>query len=244
MAPRGGVEALGNPSRKALLKQKKQLMERIEAEGSRFRTTEEERTQFRAAYLSQHVVDAGGAEASWDRHIRHLEGIKLADPELEGVEVEDLMALRAWTMTPDYMLVQDVLDGKKIPTAQGLAYAKSIISGLHSLPQSYAHTNQTVFTGEDQLAKWVDKRYTVGETTTSWRFFASSETKEAAWSGKGVEWETQALNGKRISKFSLHRAEEEVLFPPGTRFQVNDIVKQSSRPFFKIYQSEVDPEIS
>ncbi|WP_258007211.1 ADP-ribosyltransferase domain-containing protein, partial [Xanthomonas citri] len=124
------------------------------------------------------------------------------------------------------------------PTAHGLAFAKCIISALHSLPEEYSYQG-TVFTGENQLTNWVAERYQEGRETTDRRFFATSETKEASWQATSIEWETNSVNGKRISMFSERQDEEEVLFPPGTRFLVNRIEKVGTHPRLRIYQSQI-----
>ncbi|WAH65644.1 hypothetical protein [Xanthomonas hortorum] len=134
-------------------------------------------------------------------------------PELEHMATEDLVALQAWTADDAYQVVQNVLEKCEPPTAHGLAFAKCIISALHSLPEEYSYRG-AVFTGEDQLTKWVAERYQKGRETTDRRFFATSETKEASWLGMSVEWESNSVNGKRISMFSEHPNEQEVLFPP------------------------------
>lgn len=236
MAPRAQVGLVKLNTHK-LEQQKKQLLERIRREGPDFRTTAEERAQFKTAFMTLWGKERPDMRHWWDGSMRQMEQMKRERPELKDVKVEDLVALKAWT-TDDYEVVQDVLDDGTTPTAQGLAFAKCIVSALHSLPASYSHQG-TVFTGEDQLPEWVADRYKEGETRLNRRFFATAETREGAWPGMAIEWETESRHGKRISMFSTRPAEMEVLFPPGTQFRVNHIEENTSHPLVKIYQTEV-----
>lgn len=236
MAPRAQVGLVKLNTHK-LEEQKQQLLERIKREGPDFRTTAEERAQFKTAFMTLWGNERPDMRHWWDATMRQMEQMKRQRPELKDVKVEDLVALKAWT-TDDYEAVQDVLDRGTTPTAQGLAFAKCIVSALHSLPASYSHQG-TVFTGEDQLPEWVADRHQEGETKLNRRFFATSETREGAWPGMAVEWETVSRRGKRISMFSDRPAEKEVLFPPGTQFRVDRIEENESHPLLKIYQTEV-----
>ncbi len=209
-------------------------MNRVLSEGSNFRSSSEERAEFKAAYFAKYGRE--DAEYMWNETAEIMASVKADDSNLEHVELDDLVALRMWT-TGEYIDVQDVLESTHTPKPIGLAQAKLLISALHSLPDTYTHTGATVYTGEDQPAQWVQARYSEGKTAVNRRFFATSETKEGAWQNMPVEWETQSLSGKRISAFSANPNEKEVLFPPGTRFKTDRI-----EPFdgnrIKIHQSE------
>lgn len=236
-SPEAELPRLDVASPQTLKKQRDLLFKRIESQGSSFRTDAHERGQFQAAYIARHESDFGGGKQSWDTEVWHLDWIRQQRPELAKVAKEDLVALRAWT-TQDYTIVQDVLERDSEPTTEGLAYAKAITSGLHSLPGSYEHRG-TVFTGENQGPQWVAEHHAVGEVATSRRFFATAETKEGAWQGKRVDWQTHSLSGKKISAFSYHPDEQEVLFPPGTKFRTDDVDASSEPGKTTIVQSEV-----
>ncbi|MFC7518903.1 hypothetical protein ACFQUU_28230 [Herbaspirillum sp. GCM10030257] len=62
------------------------------------------------------------------------------------------------------------------------------------------------------------------QTLTDWRFFATAKTEEGKWPGLNVNWETVSVNGKNIEIFSYMPEEHEVLFPPGTRYHVDEIM--------------------
>nr|WP_284408354.1 type III secretion system effector XopAI [Acidovorax sp. SUPP2539] len=234
MAPRHGLGALHNASPQALQRHRDQLMKRVLSEGSNFRSTREERAEFKAAYFAKYGRE--DAEYMWNETAQIMASVKAGDPALENVELDDLVALRMWT-TGEYIDVQDVLESTHTPKPIGLAQAKLLISALHSLPDSYTHTGATVFTGETQDAQWVRARYSEGKVAVNQRFFATSETKEGAWQNMSVEWETQSLSGKRISAFSANPHEKEVLFPPGTRFRTDQIALFDGNRI-KIHQSE------
>ncbi|MEF9417643.1 MULTISPECIES: type III secretion system effector XopAI [Xanthomonas] len=221
-----------------LIKQKKQLWQRVQHDGAQFRSTPEERKQFKTALITlwgeQYRPER---QQRWNGMMQRMAQMKWNHPELKYMATEDLVALQAWT-TDDYEVVQDVLEKEARPTAHGLAFAKCIISALHSLPEEYSYQG-TVFTGEDQLPDWVSERYQERSITTDRRFFAASETKNASWQGMAVEWESNSTTGKRISMFSERPNEQEVLFPPGTRFQVTRIEENETHPRLKIYQSQI-----
>ncbi|WOB51992.1 ADP-ribosyltransferase [Xanthomonas hydrangeae] len=227
-----------------LVKQKKRLWQRIQHDGRQFRTTPEERKQFKTALITlRGEKSRTQRQQQWNGMMQRMAQMKRNHPELEHMATEDLVALHAWT-TDDYDVVQDVLEKEATPTAHGLAFAKCIISALHSLPEEYSYQG-TVFTGEDQFPDWVSERYQEGSITTDRRFFATSETKNASWQGMAVEWESNSTTGKRISMFSERPNEQEVLFPPGTCFQVTRIEENETHPRLKIYQSQIDtPRVS
>lgn len=227
---------MNSSSPRALIEQKNQLLRRIASEGSNFRTTSQERADFKAAFLAKHDDGHGSAEYVWKETAKIMRSVQKSDPALKDMKIEDLIALRAWT-GGDYLVVQDVLDTGSTPSAIGLAFAKPLISAIHALPESYVHTG-TVYTGESQTAAWVHARHRVGEVSTSQRFFATAATKEGAWQNMSVDWETQSLRGKQISSFSSNPGEQEVLFPPGTQFETHMIDEQSEPGKIKIYQSE------
>lgn len=238
-APRSAQVRLPTLSARQLKAEQQRLVQRVLSQGANFRSTEEERAQFKAAFMKRRIGDCvRSPEDDWDTNVWDLQLLKDRTPDLRHMKDEDMVALRAWTITPDYQIVQDVLEDGHMPSVEGLAYAKCLLSGLHSLPDSYTHRG-TVFTGEDQSDAWVSARHAEGETVTNLRFFATSKTKEAAWQGKRVEWQTESLRGKHISQFSVIPEEQEVLFPPGTRFQIQQIERSSRLPHITIHQREV-----
>lgn len=231
---------------------KADLKARIAAQGADFRTSSAEREEFKQAFLA-HVGRArlthgnlNTPQKVYESYAADVEKIKRTHPEVAHIPTEDLVALRAWT-SAHYEVVQDALDGDKVPpNPLGLSYAKAIISALNALPESFIYRG-TVYTGEDQSPQWVRERHAVGATATDWRFFATAQTREGAWQGRNVEWETLSHQGKCIALFSHHEHEKEVLFPPGTRFQTTDIdaigtvtrADGRTEPLFKIRQQQV-----
>lgn len=207
---------------------KANLKARIRTQGADFRTTSAERAEFKQAFIT-HVGRARLMHGELDTpqkvyasYAAEVEKVKQVHPDVAHIPTEDLVALKAWTSV-HYEVVQDALEGDKVPANPlGPSYAKAIVSALNALPQSFAYQG-TVYTGEDQLPQWVHERYEVGAESTNWRFFATAQTREGAWQGRTVEWETQSLQGKCIALFSHHAHEQEVLFPPGTRFLTTGI---------------------
>jgi hypothetical protein len=237
------------------------LKARVLAQGADFRTTDQEREEFKQAFMA-HVRDE---DLIWDQDLKandvatpqkayelsaaRMEKIKGAHPEVAHIPTEDLVALHAWTDLHHYGVVQDALEGDEVPpNPLGLSYAKAIISALNALPECFA-CKGTVYTGEDQSPQWVHERHAEGTIATNWRFFATSQTREGAWQNKTVEWETTSASGKSIALFSHLPLEDEVLFPPGTRFLTTRVDATGTvatwvgvKPLLKIRQAQVVSE--
>ncbi|WP_157604389.1 type III secretion system effector XopAI [Rhizobacter sp. Root1221] len=226
---------------------KTELKHKISQQGSDFRTTEEDRQEFKRAFLS-HVKTSRlttqyhrTPEAVYADYAEKINHIKSANPDIRHIPTEDLIALRSWTASTHHPIVMNALEGDELPdNPLGLSYAKAIISALNALPDRFIHEGH-VYTGDDQPLDRVLGRHKEGEKYTDWSFFATASSKENAWQNRSVEWETHSTSGKCIAEFSIHAHESEVLFPPGTQYLTNKIEeKNSPRHFLSITQEQVD----
>ncbi|AMP07049.1 type III secretion system effector XopAI [Collimonas pratensis] len=221
LAGRAGLDLLRSLSGNSLEREKQALISRVESEGANFRITPEERADFKSAWLSMHSRDYPSPEASWTRSTEYMDSLKRDHPELQNMHAAELLAIREWT-GDDYKTLRDVFEHGSVVTAEALAWAKALISALHSLPGSYNH-HGTVYTGRNETQDWARSNCRAGQRTVNRRFFSSSAANFGAFDFP-VSFQTKSRNGKRISLFSYQRSEAEVLFPPGTKFQVSEVV--------------------
>ncbi len=219
------------------------LKERIVEQGPSFRTTPEEREEFRQAYLFQAQADlparlkpAGAtlAHEAYDTLIGHMEQLQRSHPELRHIPTEDLAALRAFTGS-HRALVQNALLGDQVPANPlGLSFAKAVVSALHALPPAYTHQGPA-FT-RMEAADALQPQFKPGQTRVEWQVFAATQALDAAsQAGHGVV-QTQSLAAKNIAAFSMHPQEQELVFPPGTGFRTERV---TSSPSLAVVQSEL-----
>lgn len=203
------------------------LKERILEQGPSFRTTPEEREEFRQAFLFQAQADlpvrlkpAGAtlAHQAYETLIGQMEQLQRSHPELRHIPTEDLAALRAFTGS-HRELVQNALLGDQVPANPlGLSFAKAVVSALHALPPAYTHQGPA-FT-HMEAADTLQPQFKPGQTRVEWQVFAATQALEAgSQAGHGVV-QTRALAAKNIAAFSLRPQEQELMFPPGTGFRI------------------------
>lgn len=212
----------------------------LAALGKNYRTSKAEQREFREAFVAHRYDNCfQDGEQDYADYAQHIASVVDRYPSLAHIPVADLVALRVWTSN-DYGRVQDSLEAGQRTFPESVPFARAIVSALNALPEEFTHTGR-VFTGEDQSLAWVNERYTEGASRTDWRFFATSETIEGAWQNRSVDIETISATGKRIGMFSTHPQENEVLFPPGTRFFVEsvNVEEQDGSTRVKIVQHEM-----
>jgi len=225
---------------------KLELKNRISGQGRGFRTTAEERQEFKRAFLA-YVKTARlttplhrTPQAVYADYAETINRIKSANADVRSIPTEDLIALRAWTATVHYPIIMDALEGDEPPNNPlGISYVKGIVSALNALPDRFIH-HGPAHTGEDRAIDWALAMHEKGRVHTNWSFLASSSSKDRAWQDRSVEWETHSVSGKNIALFSLHAHEAEVLFPPGTKYLTTDVQEHHSpRHFLSIRQQQI-----
>ncbi|AMP06976.1 ADP-ribosyltransferase domain-containing protein [Collimonas pratensis] len=208
--------------------------------GRNYRTSEADQREFIEAFVAHRNDNLfQDGQQDYADYSRHIKSVIEKHPSLANIPLADLVALRVWTSN-DYGRVQDSLETGQQIFPESVPFARAIVSALNALPDEFTHTG-LVHTGENQSIQWVNDRYKAGRSRTDWRFFATSETKEGAWKNQSVEISTISASGKKISMFSINPQEDEVLFPPGSRFFVEsvDIESRNDSNRVTIVQREI-----
>lgn len=229
------------------------LKQRMADQGPAFRTSPEEREEFRQAFLFQAQSDVPArlraaqgelARQALDTLMGDVARLQREHPEVRHIPAEDLAALRAFT-GPHRELVQDALLGEGVPANPlGLSFAKAVVSALHALPAACTHAG-TVFTQADATADLARATHLPGQVRTEWQFFAASQARETGSQAGRVAWQTQALDAKNIAPFSVRPQDQELLFPPGTRFETTGAAHAKAgtgEPAMTVFQKQLPPQ--
>lgn len=216
------------------------LKQRIVEQGPSFRTTPAEHEEFRQAFLFQAQADlparlkaAGStlAHQAYDTLMGQVAQLQRMHPEVRHIPAEDLAALRAFTGS-HRDLVQNALLGDQVPANPlGLSFAKAVVSALHALPPAYTHQGPA-FTRLDAAAGMPQPPLKPGEARIEWQIFGASQAREPGHAAVM----TRSLNAKNIAAFALRPQDQELVFPPGTRFRVDRTVPG---PNLTVEQSEL-----
>jgi len=224
------------------------LKQRMAEQGPAFRTSPEERDEFRRAFLFQAQSEVPAqlraaqgelARQALDTLLDDVARLQREHPEVRHIPPEDLAALRAFT-GPHRELVQDALQGEGVPAHPlGLSFAKAVVSALHALPAAYTHAG-TVFTQSEAAANMTSA--TPGQTRTEWQFLAASQARATGSQTGHMAWQTQALDAKNIAPFSVRPQAQELLFPPGTRFETTGAAPGAAdigQPVLTVFQKQL-----
>ncbi|WFB88519.1 MULTISPECIES: ADP-ribosyltransferase domain-containing protein [Streptomyces] len=171
-----------------------------------YRTNYEERQLFRTGF------------ADYDLHRRQMP----SGNYLKRIPEEDLVALIAYTGITEFSAVNQALrTGDRRKLAGYAPLIKSSVSGLNQLPP---HTG-TVYRGislnpaETRVAL---ARYTPGRVVQE-PAFVSTNAFARRFSGN-IQFKIESRSGRSIQAISRHKnVENEVLFAPGTSFQVRSV---------------------
>jgi hypothetical protein len=229
---------------------KAELKQRMADQGPAFRTSPEEREEFRQAFLFQAQSDVPPrlratqgeqARQALDGLMADVARIQLEHPGVRHIPAEDLAALCAFTGN-HRALVEDALRGEALPANPlGLSFAKGVVSALHALPEAYTHQG-TVFTHADATADMARASHQPGQTRTEWQFLAASQARETGSQAGHVAWHTDAVDAKNIAAFSKHPLDQELLFPPGTRFKTTGVAHAKAgagQPALTVFQKQL-----
>ncbi|MFF9490316.1 ADP-ribosyltransferase domain-containing protein [Streptomyces sp. NPDC014676] len=187
-----------------------------------YRTNHEERQSFRTGFADYQLHRQQMPSGSYFRRI----------PE------EDLVALIAYTGITEFSAVNQALrTGDRRALAGYASLIKSSISGLNQLAP---HTG-TVYRGislnpaQTQAAL---ARYAPGRVVQE-PAFVSTNAFAPRFSGN-IQFEIESRSGRSVQAISRHKnVENEVLFPPGTSFQVQSVQDQGG--IWTIRMTEVAP---
>lgn len=204
---RGGRKIATEATSETAERAGKEVAERAagEAAGLAARGMEQMRQGFRALL----------GEARYAESAREVEKVKAMRPELKDIPTEDLVAIRGYT-SQDYEVLNPALRNNDVSQLKRLEpYIKCAESGLSQLP---SHVG-TVFRGTNLTADQAAKYAEVGKVVTEPHFFSTSEVMGRAFPGN-TKYVINSVQGKDVSYLSEIAGEKEILFRPGTRFEV------------------------
>ena len=156
-------------------------------------------------------------EARYNRAAREVEIVKSYRPELKNIPTEDLVAVRGYTGEDHYEINQALRTKDKTELERLDPYIKCAASGLDQMPLHQG----TVYRGTD-LSSSEAKKYKKGVVVTEQAFTSSSYDEYEAFDGN-TKFIIDSASGKDVSFISEHSDESEVLFKPGTKFEVLDV---------------------
>ncbi|QXW44902.1 MULTISPECIES: DUF6861 domain-containing protein [Pseudomonas syringae group] len=146
-----------------------------------------------------------------------------ADPKRSMLLTDDQIgALHGYTTNEGYVWINQALRGDAPLTPQMEAFVAHATEGLGKLPP---YTAGKTFRGTS-LPPNVLEKIKMGSSTSDSAFFSTSAMPEKAFNGN-VRIEVKGLSGRDVSFLSGH-AEAEVLYPPGTQFQVLNRIESGS----------------
>lgn len=201
-----------------------------------YRSTDATRAQFRDMFVNTF------GQARYDDYVRAAEQFKTANPQFAHIPTEDLVALRGYTddvINPatglrDYQAMNNALrSGDPTQLAQFDAYIRCATSALNQLPPSAG----TVFRGTN-LPPSVVNNYTPGQIVTERAFTSTSSDAAQSFPGD-TQFVINSTNGRRVDGVSAIPSESEVLFPPGTQFEVLDVRVDPATGVRTIFMTEV-----
>ncbi len=147
--------------------------------------------------------------------------MKLKNPEIKDIPTEDLVAIKAYTSEDYYEGLNTPLRTKNEASLKRKeSHIVCAVSGLNQLPVYKG----IVFRGRD-LTTLEAEGYKPGEIVREQAFTSTSYTKNAAFK-KNTEFVIYSETGRKIDFLSLHPHEKEVLFKPGTKFEVLEVTYQ------------------
>ncbi|WGH15471.1 putative morphogenesis protein [Pseudomonas phage PA_LZ02] len=149
---------------------------------------------------------------------------RLGLPELTA---EEAAAIRSYTGNT-YRALNDALRSGRYASDMHLqAYVDAAQHGLAKMPKFVGRSARGMSFGEAELKK-VLATYRKGAVVEDSAFVSSSYGEQAAFGGN-VFLQINGKTGVNISSFSKYGGEREVLFMPGTRFKVDDVVQTNGK---------------
>ena len=153
-------------------------------------------------------------------------------PELAGVPIAELIAIRGYTSEDYWKLNQALRSGDPAAQAKYDTYVVAAAAGLAKMPAFQG----TVFRGS-KLPPDILANYQVGKTVTEHAFTSTAAAPTAAFDGN-AKFVIQSKTGVDVAKLSVYAHEQEVLFRPGTQFKVLDVKFDAATGMTTIYMAE------
>jgi hypothetical protein len=176
-----------------------------------FRSTPEDRANFKNNY-------AGYADD--EAFVKAKVAASPADSPLRNIPTEDLVAVRGYTGDEYYSEMNKALrTGDPAELAKYDAHIRVTTSGLNQLPTTAGEFYRGMNIPSGSVDGVVGK-YEPGQVVTEPHFLSTGN----AFSGN-VQYTVQSTTGHDVSFLSHYPHESEVLFPPGSQFQVNSKIE-------------------
>lgn len=145
-------------------------------------------------------------------------------PELTA---EEAAAIRSYTGNTYRTLNNALRSGSYASDLHLQAYVDAAQHGLAKMPKYVGRSARGMTFGEAELKNAL-ATYRKGAVVEDSAFVSSSYGEQAAFGGN-VFLQINGRTGVNISSFSKYGGEREVLFMPGTRFRVDDVVQSNGR---------------
>lgn len=156
-----------------------------------------------------------------------------------GLSEAEFMAISEFTVSQFREINQAIWSGKAKEERHQI-YIKAMTTGLDRLP-SYKGT----VIRYTSLPVAVLEAHRVGEIVTYDAFTSTSKRPDWSWVGSHRFVIYSAKKGKSVEAFSINPQEQEVLFPPNTKFKVLSRERKTENPDKVLYNfvlAEVDDE--
>lgn len=153
-------------------------------------------------------------------HVKY--NVRPYHPEYDKIDTADLVGVRGYTTNDYYKKVNTALrtgDGKTV--YQYEPHIKTAVSGLNQMPRYNGETVRKIQLDNKQDLNNVLNKYKPGRTVQEDTFVSTTMGKTNSFPGN-VVMHINSRTGHPIANLSKYPTEGEVLFGPGTKFNVND----------------------
>ncbi|UGL62851.1 putative minor head protein [Xanthomonas phage MET13-T1] len=146
---------------------------------------------------------------------------------LQELTAEEVAAVKAYTGNTYRVLNNALRAGKYSSDPHLQAYVDAAQHGMSKMPKFQGVSSRGMTFNDSQL-KAMLSTYRKGVVVEDSAFVSSSYGEQAAFSGN-VYMRINGKTGVNVSQYSYYKTEREVLFMPGTRFRVDDVVQQNGK---------------
>jgi ADP-ribosyltransferase exoenzyme len=168
----------------------------------------------------------------YEEYAAQVEAARAGSETLQGIPTEELVAIRGYS-SEGYLPINKALRGRDPALLREYEpYIGAAKSGLEKLPDYEGTVYRGTYLDPNLLAA-----YHPGAVVTE-RGFTSTSASPASSYGGNAQYFINSRHGKDVSQVSASPKEREVLFPPGTKFQVVHI-KRGLSGLTKIYMREL-----
>ena len=225
-----------------------------------YRSTQEEQDAFKALFLGNRIIQCGNLTAEkceelWALYTAQLHAVRKNNPWLKSIPMTDLIAIRTYSVASNEL--NEALrnrDEEKI--AAFAPYIQCLLSGLNQMPaftRSFSSTRGEWLHRGVRLSAADLKKYVPGAIISEAAFTSTTSDPNSSYCRLKEKYNVQLRifgKGKNIAAASLYaHLEDEVLFPPGTQFEVVEVKYvneglEPDMPRVNITLREIEPSSS